>query len=384
MSIKFLTAPSKTLRNSITAAATSFQLNDILGWDGETNLAAGDFGTTHYAIFRNATKTQIELMEIDPATIASTSITITRRGLQFDGNLTTEVTANKLSWVKGDTFVDLGTVTSQTLQWLKEYIDGVAIAGAPTATTAILGLTTMSTAPADPATPIAVGTNDTRLPTQDENNAIAGGGNFGTPSSSNKFITEAYNASASGIPVVRTYLNAASPATWTKPTGLKYIIVEVQAAGGAGATITSTGGGGGGGGGGYGRKMIPVASLGTTETITIGLAGANSSFGSHVTAVYGTAVATNQPDGGAGGSCSGGDINITGGTGGQGVSDISGGYGGQSQFGSGGKNGTSSSVDGAAGVGYGSGGGGGATSTTSDSSGGAGAPAIVIVTEYYS
>ena len=37
-------------------------------------------------------------------------------------------------------------------------------------------------------TPIAVGDNDPRLPTQAENDAIAG--SYGSPSSSNKFVTE--------------------------------------------------------------------------------------------------------------------------------------------------------------------------------------------------
>src|SRR3990167_7532302 len=40
-------------------------------------------------------------------------------------------------------------------------------------------------------------------------------------------------------PVVRTYLTAGSPATWTKPSGLKYVIVEVQAGGGAGGNGNS-------------------------------------------------------------------------------------------------------------------------------------------------
>ena len=48
------------------------------------------------------------------------------------------------------------------------------------------------------------------------------------------FITPA-KLKAITNPVVQTYLNAASPATWTKPTGLKYVVVEVQAAGGNGA-----------------------------------------------------------------------------------------------------------------------------------------------------
>lgn len=316
MSIKFLTAPSKTLRNSITAAATSFQLNDIKGWDNQ-DLAAGDFGTEHYVIFRNATKTVIELMEIDPSTIASANITIVRRGLQFDGDLLTEVADNKRSWVKGDTFVDLGTVTSQTLQWLKEYIDATAIAGAPDASTTTKGIVKMSTAPASPSEPIAVGTNDTRVPTQGENDAMAAGGDFGTPGSGNKFITEEYV----GDGVRTTYEFAGSPHTWTKKAGLKKVLVQIWGGGGSGAYIARTDGTAfgayGGAGGGYAERWFAASELGATETITIGAGGAavsgggagtnasasgndggNTTFGSHITA-YGGGGGNNSSNGGS-------------------------------------------------------------------------------------
>jgi hypothetical protein len=186
VTIKFNSIPSKTLRNSITSAATSFQLNDILGWDGN-DLTASDFGTEQYVVFRNAAKTQIEIMEIDPSTIASTNITITRRGLKFMGDLTTEVTANKYTWTKGDCVVDLGVATPQVFQYLKEYIDGIAISGSPDASTSTKGISKMSTAPVSPTNPIAVGDNDTRVPTQGENDALVG--TSGTPSSSNKYVT---------------------------------------------------------------------------------------------------------------------------------------------------------------------------------------------------
>lgn len=219
-----------------------------------------------------------------------------------------------------------------------------------------------------------------------QKDALAGGSNFGTPSSTNKFLTEAYNSSASGLPVVRTYLNAASPATWTKPTGLKYVIVEVQAAGGNGASVTSSDDAvGGGGGGGYAKKLIAAASLGTTETVTIGAVGASSSFGSHCSATSGSSPATNSVTGGAGGTGTGGDINIAGGRGGDGMGATTGfsGAGGASVLGSGAPS-AKEGQDGFAGGAYGGGGSGANTDSTTDRSGGAGAAAIVIVTEYYS
>lgn len=188
MSIKPTSVPTKTLASSITAAATSFSLNNIIGWD-TTALVAGDFGSQHYCVFRNAAKTQLEIMEIDPTTIASASITIVRRGLDFTGDLTTEITANKLSWTKGDTFVDLGTDTPQLWQWLKEYIDAAVVSGGVPSTTAVLGLVKMSTAPVSAANPVALGENDNRVLTSDQ--AAAAVGAQGVPNSANKFVTNA-------------------------------------------------------------------------------------------------------------------------------------------------------------------------------------------------
>ena len=194
------------------------------------------------------------------------------------------------------------------------------------------------------------------------------------------------------IPIVKTYLNAASPATWTKPSGLKYVVVEVQAAGGNGGNAASGGGGGantggGGGGGGYSKKQIATATLGATETITIGAVGVTSSYGSHASATSGStgssaSGATSYAEGGAGSSGSSGDVNGGGGAGTFSIAGRLGGTGGCSFYGGGGKGGVS--TDGSSGAGYGGGGGGAQSNAGAGaSSGGAGAPAIVIVTEYY-
>lgn len=139
MSVNFLTVPDKRLSASILESASAFKISNIKGWDS-SDLTSGDFGTQAYAVFRNSTNTTMEIMEIDPATIASASITIVRRGLQFDGDRTTEVTANKKLWVKGDTIVSLGTHPPQLFQYLKEYIDDVAISGSPNASTTAKGI----------------------------------------------------------------------------------------------------------------------------------------------------------------------------------------------------------------------------------------------------
>lgn len=369
MSLNFNSIPTKTLSESITSAATSFKLNNIEGWDG-VDLAAGDFGTVGYGVFVNANKTQIELFEFDPATIASASITINRRGLKFTGDLTTEVSGNKFSWTKGDTYVNLGTDTPQVFQYLKEYIDGVAIAGAPDAALATKGITKLSVAPASAGNPIAVGDNDGRVPTQAENDAMAGGGDFGTPSTSNKFLTEDYLSSASILTPQVVVFTASG--TWTKDAGLKYIIVE-GVGGGGGADTDDEGAGSGAG---YFRKLILASALGATETVTIGAAGASAvnvgsrtdggatSFGAHCTANGGS------KDGGPGGTATGGDINISGQNGGGGTTGTGGNYSkaGNSMLGLGGIS------DSGLSTGYGS----GATANNGAKAG------IVIVTEYYS
>ena len=86
--------------------------------------------------------------------------------------------------------VTVPTPTLPTDAVTKDYVDTVAAAivagGALDATTSIKGITKLSVAPA--SDPIAVGDNDPRVPTQGENDALAG--TVGTPGASNKFVTE--------------------------------------------------------------------------------------------------------------------------------------------------------------------------------------------------
>jgi len=142
--IKSVSVPAKRLSESITSSASSFKVEDILGWD-DVALTASDFGSIGYATFRNSAGTAMEIMEIDPSTIAATSITINKRGLKFTGDLTTEVTANKLAWVKGDTIVELG---SHPPQLLSSFVD---IYNAQT----IGGIKTFSSAPVSASAPVS-------------------------------------------------------------------------------------------------------------------------------------------------------------------------------------------------------------------------------------
>jgi len=373
MSLKYVSVPTKTLARSLNSSGMVLRVSDIKGWNG-LDLTASNFGTIAYIVLRNANNTAIEIIEIDATTIAAGNITINKRGLKFEGDRTTEVAANKLSWVQGSTLVDLGVDTPQMLQTLQENFEAAVIAGGVPATTSVLGLSRMSVAPVDPAVPIALGENDGRVPTADEKAilvAIEDGTYFPTPQ-------------------VVTFT---SSGTWTKDAGLKYVVVEVQGGGGNGDSVTAgdnvTSAGGGGGAGGYSKKLILASALGATETVTVGAAAAASSFGSLATANGGTT--STGVAGGDGGTAAIGDINIQGGDGSPAIStggdrDGAGGSGGNSPLGFGGKGAqevNNSSLNGGAGRGYGGGGGGALADDDTSAAGGAGAGGIVIVTEFY-
>jgi hypothetical protein len=182
--------------------------------------------------------------------------------------------------------------------------------------------------------------------------------------------------------------------TWTKPAGIKKVIVEVVAGGGGGGGTNNTGHvGGAGGAGGYTTEFIDVTGT-ASETVTIGAAGAagstaggaggnggTSSFGSFCSATGGTgggAGVAGGVSGSAGGSGSGGDVNIDGE---HGITTLSINCmpGGSSKWGAGGASFRGASA-GNAGTGYGSGGSPSAQATSS--AGGAGAGGLCIVWEY--
>lgn len=207
-----------------------------------------------------------------------------------------------------------------------------------------------------------------------------------------------------------------STGTYTPTAGMLYCIIElVGGGGGGGATATTNGvqisAGGGGGGGGYSRKTVSAATIGASQSVTVGnggTAGAVSagsggtggtvSVGAIISATGGAggggsgAGGGNAANGGAGGVGSSGDLNTNGGAGGVGGGSglasgsfaISG-FGGSSYFGgnTAGIGGLSGQAAGNAGVNYGSGGSGGLCGVSgTQSAGGAGAKGVVIITEY--
>lgn len=199
-----------------------------------------------------------------------------------------------------------------------------------------------------------------------------------------QMLSQIGNTASATIPLVTKFT---ASGTWSKSAGMVYAIVEVVGAGGNGGAAssgTTVARGGGGGGGGYSRKRIAAATLGATETVTVGTtAGATSSFGAHASATggaVGTAatVAGQNRAGGTAGIGSSGDINSAGGGGSSG-----GGSGGSSFFGGGGGGSDTTGNGGNAQVYGGGGGGASADSGSGATSGGTFASGVVIVTEYY-
>jgi hypothetical protein len=210
--------------------------------------------------------------------------------------------------------------------------------------------------------------------------------------------------------------------TYTPTSGMKYCIVEVQGAGGGGGGANSTGSaqvaGGGGGAGAYAKGVFSAATVGASQTVTIGTGGTagssaggnggtggTSSFGSLISCTGGVGGSGSSPGsvngaaaGGAGGTASGSGVSysITGAkgfdalwmnAGGAGVLFDQSGRGGQAMLGAGG--GSLVTIAGFASAGFDGAQGGGASGGLVSGSavgraGGVGGNGIVIITEFIS
>ena len=196
----------------------------------------------------------------------------------------------------------------------------------------------------------------------------------------------------SGLTSVQVFT---SSGTWTRPTDITKVIVEVAGGGGSGCKASTEPTINGGGGGGYAKKFLDVSSI-ATSTLVVGSAGAAIADGAGTAAgnAGGTSSWTDGTntitctggDGGSltadqmtnGGTATGGDINIPGGR--TAANWSYGFYGGSPHLGTAGQGNFDT-----AGVtkyynagGYGAGGGGGANPSGS----GAGAPCVILVWEY--
>jgi hypothetical protein len=177
---------------------------------------------------------------------------------------------------------------------------------------------------------------------------------------------------------------------WVKPSGVSTVRVTVIGGGGNGGTPSSNDiAGGGGGAGGYSMEIIDISATSSINYI-VGAIGGASSFGPYLSAnggSNGTGGSTEPAAGGAGGTATGGDINITGQAGVasivlgvSGVGNYSG-AGGSSFWGFGGPPvslAANTAGNGNAGTGYGSGGSGGIY-YGGGGTGGAGTAGLIII-----
>lgn len=199
--------------------------------------------------------------------------------------------------------------------------------------------------------------------------------------------------------VKRTIFTASG--TYTPSAGLLFAEVEVIGGGGGGATGSSSNAAGGGAAGAYCKAILSAATIGASQTVTVGAGGAAgvsagnggsggspSSFGSIIVCGGGgggsltaSTLTIGQPSGGGSVTTSpAGAIAVGGAFGryGFGSSSVAVGGDGASTIYSSGANGAGTGA-GSTGSGFGGGGGGSHTNT-----GGVGRPGVVIVTEYLS
>ena len=233
-------------------------------------------------------------------------------------------------------------------------------------------------------------------------------GTGNSPTFAGLTLTNPYIAGAGGLHSFQIFTSGTAQ-TYTKPTNVTSILIELIGGGGGGggaaAAAASQGSAGGGGAGGYAR--LYVASAASTYTYTVGAGGA----GGLTTPATGTAGGTTtfsasslQATGGAGGSAgttvaltlntcvvdaaggigTNGDENVAGGAGIGGIYLTSGGRsgkGGDSVYGGGAVGSTTNAV-GVAGGNYGAGGGGAFASASNSNAGGNGSGGIIIIWEF--
>lgn len=206
--------------------------------------------------------------------------------------------------------------------------------------------------------------------------------------------------------------------TYTPTSGMAYCLVISTGGGGGGGgsdngDTSACDAGGGGGAGATCIEVFSAATIGASQTVTIGAAGTagsntggnggnggDTTFGSLHTAGGGVggsgssgSDSTSTASGGLGGTATNGLLNISGGSGGTGTATVSGdgakfgmaGYGGTSFWGGGARDvaAFASGTAGIAGVCFGSGGSGSVTSdSTTGQAGGAGAAGVCFVLEF--
>jgi hypothetical protein len=148
------------------------------------------------------------------------------------------------------------------------------------------------------------------------------------------------NSATAGIRTVAVQTFTGS-GTYTPSAGMSYCVMEVWGGGGGGGGVTSTAGNsaGGGGAGGYSKKIVSAATVGLSQSVTIGAggtAGANTggTGGTGGTTGVGSILQATGGTGGAGDTTGGGTCALggDGGVGSSGNINATGAYGFNSDF----------------------------------------------------
>lgn len=191
--------------------------------------------------------------------------------------------------------------------------------------------------------------------------------------------------------------------TYTPTSGMRFALVIATGGGGSSSDATNTDSvTGGGGAGGTAIKLFTAAQVGVSKAYTVGAGGIRANPGGNglnttwnttdivanggvASAAQLTGATTNTGAGGAGGTATGGDINITGGSGGPGfIVNTTNGLGGQGGASFWGGGATLPTIDtaGVAGACYGSGASGAHAAGATDRLGANGADGVIYIIEF--
>lgn len=200
---------STQLATAISIGGTSLTLQSIVDDDGN-NIPNGSY---YFTIDGNNASKEHIFCTITGASVTSI-VSVSRQGVETSGivrahRVGAQVVITDFAHIlrmselfQGVTRLDAsvplrydGTATISNANDLatKAYVDGVAIAGAPDASTTVKGIVKMSVAPASATAPIAVGDNDNRVSPVSlaslTANIVAALAGSGSPSGANKFVT---------------------------------------------------------------------------------------------------------------------------------------------------------------------------------------------------
>jgi hypothetical protein len=410
-------------------AESTFNTTPGLAKDGSTLTTAklGDF----IVLTINPGAANEEKISASAISVSGTTATwtIINRGLSYTENAA--VTANKKQHAIGETVIisnDDHYLVAQfpakdqaetiTGSWsfpaptidanaaTKEYVDDLSFGGIPQASATAGGFSELATgleaASSTPSGGNAVLVLPASIATSTYNSATAAlkvvvTGNTGkidsnflasgivSTSTTANFATSSINIGsfpAYQIGKQRQVITSVGTSTFTVPTGIDKLIVEVQGGGGSGAGELSSSGNNaaGGGGGGYSQEIVDVTGT-TSIQVFVGSGGEWSTFGTNGSYLYATpGTAASSKVEGVGGNGVGGDINIGGSDGMEGGNGSSPANGGSSHLGGGGAGTILNDTSGSSGKNYGGGGGGAGGSTSPSGGGGSGAQGIVIIT----